>query len=711
MLNRHHLRRTLSGLLASAVMLCAGLTAAPVPAAAATAAETFCERVHTAWKNGSTSVSLRNISLTLDEATTLYYGMLYTEAEWFYVSSSFSYSTGMNGNLSAFVIKYNCDTKQIAPRKAELEGCIDRLVSDLHADWTDAEKLLYFHDWLSTHCSYDLSYTYGDAYAAMISGSAVCQGYALAMCLLARRIGIECYPIVSDNLKHMWNVVKLGDDWYHLDVTFDDYAPDMIGHAAHEYFLCSDAFMMEDDHHKATDWRTFSDGLAITCDSDAYQNAFWHDAMDSLQPMPDGTWVFARGNDPDSVKYASDVKAVLTRADFDSERSLLTVTDGHWLTDRGSVYTLCYVNSEVWNDRIYYQTPDKIWSVDLNGGDKKTLCTLTAEEKAKGSIYGIQIDETGLLTYQIQRYPSYQDETLTMDVSFGTVQLEAPAEVTTSEPTDTTTTTTTATTTTTTETTTTTTETTTTTTPTETTVTTTTTPAPPETTETVSETSEDTAANVTSDTAVILPERNTDVSSTCLSNDTQPVWDEDGHYRGTNALWSVHLELVTMPEIAFPVELPVDLSSIRVNLIEERRFNIYSHNVSGMLQVVGYGYTDDTQTEFYIDLTTDYKVNDQYEGMLEPLRLTFREQADTTLTDPTETAETTTEPLKPKKAGDVDANGEVNVADAVLLARYCAEDKEITVSPQGRINADCNGDGDVTVEDNSWILQLLAGLL
>ena len=119
MLNRHHLRRTLSGLLASAVMLCAGLSAAPVPAAAATAAETFCERVHKAWENGSTSVSLRNISLTLDEATSLYYGMLYTEAEWFYVSSSFSYATNLNGTLSAFVIKYNCDTQLIAPRKAE----------------------------------------------------------------------------------------------------------------------------------------------------------------------------------------------------------------------------------------------------------------------------------------------------------------------------------------------------------------------------------------------------------------------------------------------------------------------------------------------------------------------------------------------------------------------------------------------------------------
>lgn len=232
-----------------------------------------------------------------------------------------------------------------------------------------------------------------------------------------------------------------------------------------------------------------------------------------------------------------------------------------------------------------------------------------------------------------------------------------------------------------------------------------------------SDTSKDTAPTVTSDTAILLPQRSTDVSSTCLSEDTQPVFDEEGHYRGTNALWSVHLELVTAPEIAFPVELPVDLSGIKVNLIEERRFNINAYDVSGMLQVVGYGYTDDSHDTFYIDLTTDYKVNDQRDGMLEPLRLTFGAQADTTttLTDPTETTTTVTEttaaPLKEKTPGDADGSGTVNIADAVLLARYCAEDKEISLSAQGRYNADCNGDGSVTVEDTSWILQLLAGLL
>ena len=63
-----------------------------------------------------------------------------------------------------------------------------------------------------------------------------------------------------------------------------------------------------------------------------------------------------------------------------------------------------------------------------------------------------------------------------------------------------------------------------------------------------------------------------------------------------------------------------------------------------------------------------------------------------------------------KLPGDVDISGEVNVADAVLLARYNAEDKEITVTAQGLLNADLTGDDKVNSDDSSVLLDILAGL-
>ena len=94
----------------------------------------------------------------------------------------------------------------------------------------------------------------------------------------------------------------------------------------------------------------------------------------------------------------------------------------------------------------------------------------------------------------------------------------------------------------------------------------------------------------------------------------------------------------------------------------------------------------------------------------------------TTTTQPPETTTTTTttsvppedstsaEPALSKLRGDVDCSGEVNVADAVMLARYLAEDSEVQVKAQGLVNAETTGDNKLSAEDNARILECIAGL-
>ncbi|MBE6847345.1 MAG: cellulose 1,4-beta-cellobiosidase [Ruminococcus sp.] len=61
--------------------------------------------------------------------------------------------------------------------------------------------------------------------------------------------------------------------------------------------------------------------------------------------------------------------------------------------------------------------------------------------------------------------------------------------------------------------------------------------------------------------------------------------------------------------------------------------------------------------------------------------------------------------------GDVDCNGEVKIADVILLNRFIGEDTTITVSDQGILNADCEYDGETTPEDSTAILKYLAGMI
>ena len=86
----------------------------------------------------------------------------------------------------------------------------------------------------------------------------------------------------------------------------------------------------------------------------------------------------------------------------------------------------------------------------------------------------------------------------------------------------------------------------------------------------------------------------------------------------------------------------------------------------------------------------------------------------------TETTKTETEPTasesgsQPKSAallGDVNCDKAVDVSDAVLLARFIAEDPEADVSADGKLNADCDGKAGITGDDTTRILRYIAKLL
>lgn len=91
------------------------------------------------------------------------------------------------------------------------------------------------------------------------------------------------------------------------------------------------------------------------------------------------------------------------------------------------------------------------------------------------------------------------------------------------------------------------------------------------------------------------------------------------------------------------------------------------------------------------------------------------EPDNTTTTIPTTTTKKTTTTTTKKGGvsgmtlrGDVNCSNEVDVSDAVLLARLLAEDVTASVTEQGMVNADCNDDGSLSSEDTVAILRHVA---
>ncbi|MBR5314765.1 MAG: hypothetical protein IKU45_05085 [Clostridia bacterium] len=136
--------------------------------------------------------------------------------------------------------------------KMEIEAVSAAGVAYATDDMTDFEKAVAIHDFLTKHCTYagttenpeNIPSTAHTAYGALINKLAYCDGYSAAYKILLNRCGIECIIVEgkTDIEPHLWNVVKQGNDYFHIDCTWDD--PDieaLSDFAFHGFFNLSDS--------------------------------------------------------------------------------------------------------------------------------------------------------------------------------------------------------------------------------------------------------------------------------------------------------------------------------------------------------------------------------------------------------------------------------------------------------------------------------------
>ena len=106
----------------------------------------------------------------------------------------------------------------------------------------------------SSYISEDSSHEMYSVDGVLINGEAVCQGYAETIKLFLDLLDVESHLVFgfgvhSDGTReaHVWNLVKLDDDnWYHVDATWNDPYPDVVGRVLYTYFNLSDDLILED---------------------------------------------------------------------------------------------------------------------------------------------------------------------------------------------------------------------------------------------------------------------------------------------------------------------------------------------------------------------------------------------------------------------------------------------------------------------------------
>lgn len=110
---------------------------------------------------------------------------------------------------------------------------------------SDYEKVKIINDYLVNRYEYDSSLSSNNAYTALISGKSICQGYSMTAYKILSYSGIENKIIVGsvDGVLHSWNYVKVGNEWYNLDITNND------SMRSNKYFLVDDS-VLETSNYK-----------------------------------------------------------------------------------------------------------------------------------------------------------------------------------------------------------------------------------------------------------------------------------------------------------------------------------------------------------------------------------------------------------------------------------------------------------------------------
>ena len=170
--------------------------------------------------------------LSEDEISDVVGAIFYDNPEMICIGRQYRTLT-LNGKFF-FEPTYNHTLTEHTGCTSALESAVGRALSGVKNGMNDYEKELYFHDYICKICSYatDAEQSAGydcDTDDALVSGTAVCEGYSKAFQLLLNKAGIPNYLVVGSadeedgsTSNHMWNVVTIGMENYYVDITWDD---------------------------------------------------------------------------------------------------------------------------------------------------------------------------------------------------------------------------------------------------------------------------------------------------------------------------------------------------------------------------------------------------------------------------------------------------------------------------------------------------------
>ncbi|MBO5333186.1 MAG: hypothetical protein J6B37_03630 [Clostridia bacterium] len=211
--------------------------------------------------------------------------VLYDNPDVFWVDYEYDYT--VYDDSVSYSPRYRLTENEVKNMQDSVNDKIDEIMTELNRLDTDYEKELYIHDYIIENTVYDIStlYNLGDTvHSVLVSGKSICEGYSRTVQILLDKLGIENYLVVGETENngkmesHMWNIVNIDGNNYHLDVTWDDLNDEFD--TVYFYFNVTDDYILR-DHYKinpqnnncnSTESNYFVKGNAVVYTYKGYNN-------------------------------------------------------------------------------------------------------------------------------------------------------------------------------------------------------------------------------------------------------------------------------------------------------------------------------------------------------------------------------------------------------------------------------------------------------
>ena len=383
----------------------------------------FNKTVSDGIKARSTIIDVSAYGILESDINSIYYNLYYSDPYLF--NGRFSYYSKRTSDqvVTKLHMNYTMDANSANSYSSRLTSEVNKILSGVTSNMTQAQKALYVHDYFISNYSYDynaykkliagntaavpaLHYT---AVGVMVNKTGVCQGYALAYKYIMNRLGIQCEMVTSDAMCHAWNIVKIDGAYYHVDVSWDDPTYDTIGGGSHKYFLISDAAIQGTAYGRSS-----HTGYARTypATSTKYDNYFWKDVTSTITYYG-GNWYYINQSGNICVYYFGN----------NTSAKLATIPDSKWtvIGKSSSYYKGCFSKLVIYNNKLHFNTKSAIYTFNPS---TRGYSVAKYADTSKGWVYGLGM-KNGVFVYHVKSSPAAEGTVYTYATS-GYTQASKP---------------------------------------------------------------------------------------------------------------------------------------------------------------------------------------------------------------------------------------------------------------------------------------------